>query len=180
MITAEQLKKILPQATASNIALYLPYLNDLLPKFGIDTNVRQAAFLAQVGHESGQLRYNKEIWGPTEAQKRYEGRKDLGNVVAGDGRKFAGAGLIQITGRANYEAFGLAVKNDKTFFTNNPELVQTPEYAVMTACWFWKSKKLNLFADSGDFKGLTKRINGGLNGYADRLSIWERAKKILQ
>jgi len=179
MITAEQLKKILPQATAANIEMYLPFLNSLLPQFGIDNNVRLAAFLAQVGHESGQLRYNKEIWGPTAAQKGYEGRKDLGNVIAGDGRKFAGFGLIQLTGRANYEAFGLAVKGDKTYFTNNPQLIQTPEYAVMTACWFWQKNGLNKYADTGDFKTLTKRINGGLTNYADRVDLWERAKKTL-
>ena len=176
MITAQQLKNILPQATSANIEMYLPFLNSLLPQFGINTPVRIAAFLAQVGHESGQLRYNKEIWGPTEAQKRYEGRKDLGNVVGGDGTKFKGRGLIQITGRANYDAFGKAVGKD---FLQTPELVETPEYAVMTACWFWKSKKLNLFADSGNFKGLTKAINGGYNGLEDRLQIWERAKKTL-
>lgn len=177
MITTEQLKTILPQATAANIEMYLPFLNSLLPEFNIDNNTRLAAFLAQVGHESGQLRYNKEIWGPTTAQKRYEGRKDLGNVIAGDGIKFKGRGLIQITGRANYSNFGQAIGKDLTV---SPELVENPEYGVMAACWFWKSKKLNLFADSGNFKGLTRAINGGYNGLEDRLQIWERAKKILQ
>jgi putative chitinase len=176
MINKEQLKAILPQATNSNIELYLPYLNDLLPKFGIDNNTRLAAFLAQVGHESGQLRYNKEIWGPTAAQKGYEGRKDLGNVIAGDGTKFKGRGLIQVTGRANYSSFAQANGVD---CVNNPALLEQPEYAVMTACWFWKSKKLNQFADSGDFKTLTKRINGGLTNYTDRVNIWERAKSVL-
>ncbi len=177
MITAEQLKKILPHLTSANIEKYLPFLNLLLPQFGIDNKVRLAAFLAQVGHESGQLRYNKEIWGPTAAQKGYEGRKDLGNVIAGDGTKFKGRGLIQITGRANYSSFAQANGVD---CVNNPALLEQPEYAVMTACWFWKSKKLNQFADSGDFKTLTKRINGGLNGYDDRLAIWERAKSTLK
>ncbi len=175
-MTNDQLKPILPQATQANIDLYLPYLNDLLPKFGIDTNQRLAAFIAQVGHESGQLRYNKEIWGPTAAQKGYEGRKDLGNTQPGDGVKFKGRGLIQVTGRANYDAFGTAVGQD---FTDHPELVETPEYAVMSACWFWQKKNLNTYADSGDFKTLTKRINGGLNGYDDRCAIWERAKVVL-
>jgi putative chitinase len=177
MLSAEQLKKILPQATSANIAMYLPFLNDLLPKFGIDNNLRIAAFLAQVGHESGQLRYNKEIWGPTAAQKGYEGRKDLGNVISGDGTKFKGRGLIQITGRANYSSFAQANGVD---CINNPALLEQPEYAVMTACWFWQSKKLNQFADSGDFKTLTKRINGGYNGFEDRVQFWERAKKILK
>ena len=177
MITAEQLKQILPQATAANIEMYLPFLNSLLPKFGIDNNVRLAAFLAQVGHESGQLRYNKEIWGPTAAQKGYEGRKDLGNIIAGDGVKFKGRGLIQITGRANYSNFG---QTNGVDCINNPSLLELPEYAVMTACWFWQKNNLNKYADSGDFKTLTKRINGGYNGLEDRIQIWERAKKILK
>ena len=177
MITAEQLKQILPQATAANIEMYLPFLNSLLPKFGIDNNVRLAAFLAQVGHESGQLRYNKEIWGPTAAQKGYEGRKDLGNIIAGDGVKFKGRGLIQITGRANYSNFG---QTNGVDCINNPSLLEQPEYAVMTACWFWQKNNLNKYADSGDFKTLTKRINGGYNGLEDRIQIWERAKKILK
>ena len=177
MITASQLKIIYPQAIQANIALYLPWLNDLLPKFGIDTSARISAFLAQVGHESGQLRYNKEIWGPTAAQKGYEGRKDLGNVIDGDGNKFKGRGLIQITGRANYQAF-----KDATGINciDNPGILEQPEYAVMTACWFWQSKGLNKYADNGDFKGLTKRINGGYNGLEDRLQLWERAKDVIQ
>lgn len=177
MITAEQLKQIYPQATAANIEMYLPFLNSLLPQFGIDTPARVCTFLAQVGHESGQLRYNKEIWGPTAAQKGYEGRKDLGNVIVGDGTKFKGRGLIQITGRANYSSFAQATGVD---CINNPVLLEQPEYAVMTACWFWQKNNLNKYADSGDFKTLTKRINGGVNGWADRCEIWERAKKVLQ
>ena len=176
-ITADQLKAIMPQATNASISLYLPLLNDLMPKFGIDTPTRIAAFLAQVAHESGQFRYNKEIWGPTSAQTGYEGRKDLGNTMPGDGKKYAGRGLIQITGRANYEAFSKAVGKD---FTATPELLETPEYAVMTACWFWQSKGLNKYADNGDFTTLTKRINGGVNGLADRQQFWERAKKVIQ
>lgn len=176
MINAAQLKTIYPQATQANITLYLPWLNALMPEFGVDNNTRVAAFLAQVGHESGQLRYNKEIWGPTAAQKGYEGRKDLGNVIAGDGVKFKGRGLIQITGRANYSSFGIATGAD---CVNNPDLLESPEYAVMTACWFWKSRNLSKYADNGDFKTLTKRINGGLNGLDDRLAIWERTKGVL-
>ena len=97
--------------------------------------------------------------------------------MPGDGKKYAGRGLIQITGRANYEAFSKAVGKD---FTATPELLETPEYAVMTACWFWQSKGLNKYADNGDFTTLTKRINGGVNGLADRQQFWERAKKVIQ
>lgn len=176
MITEQQLKVIYPQATSANIEMYLPFINSLLPQFGIDNNTRLAAFLAQVGHESGQLKYNKEIWGPTAAQKGYEGRKDLGNVIAGDGIKYAGKGLIQLTGRSNYKAFSDAVGID---FVSNPKLVETPEYAVMAACWFWQKNGLNKYADNGSFETLTRRINGGLNGFNDRVEIWERAKKFL-
>ena len=84
---------------------------------------RVAAFIAQIGHESGQLKYVKEIWGPTAAQARYEGRADLGNTVAGDGSKYRGRGLIQITGRANYKACGEALSLD---LTNYPELLEKP------------------------------------------------------
>lgn len=177
MINEAQLKEIYPQATTANIELYLPWLNKLLPEWGIDTTARVCAFLAQVGHESGQLRYNKEIWGPTAAQKTYEGRKDLGNVIAGDGVKFKGRGLIQITGRANYQAFKAATRID---CVGNPEILEQPGNSVLTGCWFWDIKDLNKFADNGDFKTITKRINGGLNGYNDRVKLWERAKEIIK
>jgi len=167
----------MPQATNASISFYPPLLNDLMPKFGIDTPTRIAAFLAQVAHESGQFRYNKEIWGPTSAQKGYEGRKDLGNTMPGDGKKYAGAGLIQLTGRSNYKKFGDDVGID---FVSNPQLVQTPEYATMAACWFWQKNNLNKYADIGDFINLTKRINGGLTNYQDRVDFWERAKKQLK
>lgn len=179
-LTTAHIKAIMPQATAKAIELYLPHMNALMPQFGIDTAARASAFLAQVAHESGQLRYARELWGPSKWQSKYEGNKDLGNIYPGDGFKFLGRGLIQITGRANYEAFGRDVRGDKNFFTTTPDLVQTPMYAVMSACWYWKSRNLNKYADAGDFSGLTKRINAAKLNYAERVNFWEAAKKTLQ
>ena len=135
-----------------------------------------AAFIAQIGHESGQLQYVREIWGPTAAQLRYEGRADLGNTVTGDGSRYRGRGLIQITGRANYAACGEALGID---LINHPELLEQPQYACLSAAWFWAMKGLNTLADAGEFNTVTRRINGGLNGLADRLSLWVKAREVL-
>lgn len=145
-------------------------------EFGIDTPQRVAAFLAQVGHESGGFRYTREIWGPTEAQKRYEGRADLGNVKPGDGSKYRGRGLIQITGRYNYEQVSKALRVD---LVNKPELLEAPSLAARSAAWWWAANGCNELADKGDFDALTRRINGGLNGIEDRRRRWEIAKKVL-
>lgn len=143
--------------------------------YGIDTPARQAAFLAQIGHESGGLKYTSELWGPTPAQSRYEGRADLGNTQPGDGSRFRGHGLIQTTGRANHaratyrlrQRFGAEVPD----FEASPEALAEPRWAVLSACDFWDDKNLNVLADSGDFEKLTRRINGGINGLADRQAL---------
>lgn len=145
--------------------------------YGIDTPQRIAAFLAQVGHESGGFIYTREIWGPTPAQAKYEGRLDLGNTQPGDGKRFMGRGLIQITGRANYQRCADALGVD---LIESPELLETASYAAQSAAWFWCDKNLNQFADSGDFQTLTKRINGGLNGLDDRMARWNLAKEALE
>jgi putative chitinase len=155
---------------------FQPIIDNAAPDFEINTPVRMAAFLAQVGHESGGLHWLTELWGPTEAQRRYEGREDLGNVQAGDGFKFRGRGLIQITGRHNYEGVGVALATD---FIADPDQLSEPEYAVRSAMWFWQSHGLNELADAGDFERITKIINGGLNGQAERLALWEAAKDAL-
>ena len=153
----------------------LPITRAML-RFGIDTPARQAAFLAQIGHESAGLRHVREIWGPTPAQLRYEGRKDLGNTVAGDGKRFMGRGLIQITGRHNYAQAGRALELP---LLQAPELLEQPQNAAHSAGWYWSSRNLNRFADSGDFRGLTRAINGGYNGMDDRLRLWDMAKAAL-
>lgn len=147
-----------------------------MDEYEIDTPARQAAFLAQVGHESGGLAYVREIWGPTPAQVRYEGRLDLGNTQPGDGFKFMGRGLIQVTGRDNYDKAGRALGLP---LTTDPDLLAEPRNAARSAGWFWFSHGCNALADSGQFQLLTRRINGGLNGLPDRETRWAWAKEVL-
>jgi putative chitinase len=155
---------------------FLPFLEDAMHEFEINTPARQAAFLAQVGHESGGLRWLVELWGLSDAQRRYESRYDLGNIAPGDGFKFRGRGLIQLTGRANYTAAGKALGVD---LVEKPEQLGEPGLACRSAGWFWKSHGLNELADEGLFEKITKRVNGGLNGYAERLGLYEAAKAVL-
>lgn len=174
-ITMQQLLQILPNA--SQVAgVFAPVLNTTMNHYQIVGMRRVAAFIAQIGHESGQLKYVKEIWGPTKAQAKYEGRADLGNTVAGDGSKYRGRGLIQVTGRTNYEACGEALGLD---LINHPELLEKPQHACMSAAWFWASRGLNTLADAGKFDTITRRINGGQNGAADRQVLYARALKVL-
>ncbi|WP_122613943.1 glycoside hydrolase family 19 protein [Pseudomonas viridiflava] len=175
-ITTQQLLQILPNAS-SRAGVFVPALNVAMGKYGIVTKLRIAAFLAQIGHESGQLRYVREIWGPTAQQLGYEGRNDLGNTVAGDGSKFRGRGLIQITGRANYAECGEALALD---LISHPELLELPRHAAMSAAWYWSSRGLNSLADKDEFLLITKRINGGTNGLADRQGLYERALQVLK
>ena len=174
-ITAQQLLQILPNA-GPVAGVFVPVLNTAMNRYQIIGTKRVAAFIAQIGHESGQLKYVKEIWGPTAAQARYEGRKDLGNSMVGDGSKFRGRGLIQITGRANYRACGEALGLD---LIKQPELLEKPQHACMSAAWFWATNGLNTLADAGTFDAITQRINGGQNGAADRQRLYARALKVL-
>ena len=136
-----------------------------------------AQFLAQVMHESGGLRYVREIWGPTKAQKGYEGRADLGNVKPGDGKRFMGRDVLQITGRANYRALTAWVR--KTFgakvdFEANPELLESPEWLGIGAIWYFLTRNgLIDYARAGNIEMVTRRVNGGLNGYQDRLRWYD-------
>ncbi len=180
ILTNEQLKKIYPNSTEKNRQKYLSYLNYYAVMYEVNTFERWCAFLAQIGHESGQLQYVEEL----ASGEAYEGRKNLGNTQKGDGKRYKGRGLIQITGRANYQRLtdemrGLAMGVD---FVEQPELLKEPEYAVQSAFWFWNDRKLNKYADLNEdnFKKITKIINGGYNGYADRVAIWNRAKEVLR
>lgn len=163
--------QIMPLA-GRRVSLFLAPLNAAMGEFGIDTPLRQAAFLAQVGHESGQLRYVREL----ASGAAYEGRGDLGNVVAGDGMRFKGRGLLQVTGRANYAACGVALGLD---LLAAPQLLEQVAAACRSAGWFWQSRGLNRLADAGDLERLTRRINGGLNGQAERLALYAAARKVL-
>ncbi|HBP46928.1 glycoside hydrolase family 19 protein, partial [Pseudomonas sp.] len=146
-ITPQQLLQILPNA-GPVAGVFVPVLNAAMVHYQIVGTKRVAAFIAQIGHESGQLKYVKEIWGPTAAQAKYEGRKDLGNTVSGDGSKYRGRGLIQITGRANYMACGEGLGLD---LIKQPELLEKPQHACMSAAWFWATKGLSTLADAGQF-----------------------------
>lgn len=155
---------------------WLPVIEAAMLEFGINTQQRQAMFLSQIGHESGGLHYTVEVWGPTAAQLRYEGRKDLGNTVEGDGYRCRGWGLIQTTGRFNLTAVGNALGFDAI----NDEAARA-DYGniARSAAYFWKTHNLNRFADVSDCRGCTKVINGGYNGLDQRLALYEAAKSVL-
>lgn len=150
-------------------------ITDAMDEYEINTRERKAAFLAQVMHESGMGRYLKEIWGPSPAQVRYEGRKDLGNTQPGDGKLYMGRGLMQVTGRNNYKRVGDALGVD---LIGNPTLLETPQLAARSAGWFWKEHGLNELADAGKFETITRRINGGTNGLEDRERLWDIARRV--
>ena len=169
MITAEQLRRIMPRVDAGR---WLDPLINTLFEFEIDTDRRLAAFIAQIAHESGEFRYVREL----ATGQAYEGRRDLGNTEAGDGQRFKGRGLIQITGRRNYYACGKALGLD---LIAHPERLEEPEFAARSAGWYWQTHGCNELADSENFEAITRRINGGLNGYTERLNYWARAKDVL-
>lgn len=174
-LTPEKLRDAACCSTARAIS-WAPHINTALDRYGINTPARVAAWLAQVSHESQQLCRTIEIWGPTDAQKQYEGRKNLGNTRPGDGARFKGRGLIQITGRFNYAAYSRSVGID---CTSMPELLAQPTHAAMSAGWYWREHELNALADARDMEQLTRRINGGLNGLKERLAIYRVACQTL-
>lgn len=169
----------LAQATGARIdraTEWLPAIEAAMTEYEINTPARQAAFLAQIGHESGGLHWVVEIWGPTDAQRRYEGRADLGNTQPGDGFKFKGRGLIQVTGRANYTAAGKALGVD---LLADPTRLAEPTLACRSAAWFWRAHGCNELADAGDFLRITRKINGGTNGLKQRLALFDAAREAL-
>lgn len=170
-VTPEQLQRAIPYSGARAHSFAAPLTAAML-EFGIDTPLRQAAFLAQVAHESGSLRYTLEI----ASGDAYEGRGDLGNLQPGDGRRFKGRGLLQITGRANYARCGTGLGLD---LLRSPELLESPAGACRSAGWYWKVRNLNQYADRDAFGSLTKAINGGYNGLDERCAAWCAARKAL-
>jgi putative chitinase len=172
LLSINQLTKIYQFAPLKRLKKFLPHIRATLERFEINTPQRIRMFLAQIGHESGELRFVREI----ATGEAYEGREDLGNTQDGDGVRYKGRGLIQITGRRNYEQcaeyFGLPL-------LENPELLESPELATLAAGWFWYRNNLNSLADSGDFIKVTKRINGGTNGLKDRQRLYALACKYI-
>ena len=153
-------------------------LTETMVRFEINTPLRQACFLAQLGHESARLIYTRERWNPTACpwQSNYEGNVSLGNKSPGDGFKYLGRGLIQITGRYNYRKCGEGLGED---FESAPYKLEQSPWAAFSAGWFWESHGLNQLADEKDYIRMTKRINGGLNGYDDRVYLLRQCSKAL-
>lgn len=174
---------------------YLPLLTDAMVLYEIDTPLRMAHFLANVGHESGGLRYTTELWGPTPTQRGYEGRADLGNNRQGDGALYRGHGLIQVTGRFNHARvrdrlkaeIGETVKGVPDF-EQYPALLAQPQWAALSAADFWDDHGINKFADIDDFDGSCDTVNrgrktsrvGDANGWDDRLRLYQAAKVALR
>ncbi|MEE3504819.1 glycoside hydrolase family 19 protein [Pseudomonas sp. 10C3] len=200
-ITQQQLLQILPNA--SQVAgVFVSALNTAMGKYQIITPLRMAAFLAQVGHESAQLtqlvenlnygapglvatwpsRFTPALAAQVARQPEqianivYASRMGNGPAVTGDGWKYRGRGLIQVTGWTNYQACGAALAQD---LLTAPELLEQPIYAALSAAWYWASNGLNTLADAGNLEAITKKINGGLNGQPDRLALYNTALKVL-
>ena len=173
MITFDDLKAICPQTRTGRLAVFVEPLNSAMDEFEISANVqREQHFIAQIAHESEGFYYVAEIASGAD----YEGRLDLGNTEPGDGERFKGRGLIQITGRDNYAACAAALGLD---LLADPGLLESPDNACRSAAWFWQSHGCNALADLGDAEAITRRIDGGLIGYADRLAYLARAQEQL-
>lgn len=171
MITKQQLKQLAPNSRDEIIDPLVKYLNIYMPKYEVNTYLRVCHFLAQAAHEAASFRTLREY----ASGSAYEGRKDLGNVRPGDGVRYRGRGIFQLTGRANYKTIGTKLGYD---LENNPELAESPEISVLTALEYWNSRNLSPLADRDQVELITRRINGGLNGFEDRKKYLERAKKI--
>jgi putative chitinase len=199
-ITQEQLQQIIPNNPY--VDHWAEALNKILPDYGIDTPQRCAAFIAQCAHESGGFTALKENlnyraptlrkvfpkYFPTDdianqyagqpnkqeliANRVYANRMGNGDEASGDGFRYCGRGLIQLTGKNNYQSFADSLEMP---VEEVPEFLQTFEGAIQSACWFWESNNLNQWADKGDILTLTKRINGGTIGLDDRIKHYEHA-----
>lgn len=172
LLTVKELLAAMPGLQGARAAAMLPYLIAALEEFEINTPLRIAAFLAQVGHESGSLRWMEEL----ASGEAYEGREDLGNIQPGDGRRYKGRGPIQLTGRANYRQAGKALGLD---LEGHPEQASLPEVGFRIAGHFWQTRGLNKLADAGNLHMLTRRINGGLRGFDDRQKRYQLALVVL-
>lgn len=184
-LAATQLRDIAgPKATVRNTAGVVDWLGEL-NSHGISNPHRLAHFIAQIAHESDRFKTTTEY----ASGAAYEGRGDLGNTQSGDGKRFKGRGLIQCTGRYNYTKFNDWVRREFAHlnppnFVTNPEKLSDFPWAMLSAVWYWQvgnptRKSLNVYADRNDIEMITRRINGGLNGYSDRLSLYTRTALVL-
>lgn len=172
-VTVQQILDVAPYADAARVADLLPHLQLTMAEYQITTPLRQAHFLAQLAHESGSFNYLEEL----DSGDYLEGRTDLGNTEPGDGRRFKGRGLIQITGRTNYDACGQDLGID---LIKTPTRLSDHDLACLSAGWFWQKNQINEFADRDDVEMVTRTINGGLNGYHDRQEFLAVAKAIFR
>lgn len=168
----------------ANVASVVAALDRYGARFGLDQPHRLAQFLAQLMHESLDFRHDREAWGATPAQQRYDVRGDLGNTPErdGDGKRYLGRTGIQVTGKANYAAFRdwcRAFDSIAPDFVAEPEAINTDPWEGLAPIWYWSTRKLNRPADEGDAEMITRRINGGLNGYDDRLRRLARVSLVL-
>lgn len=179
-ITAQQIRTA---AKATGSAANLQSVLTSLEKFGADVGLdrlhRLVHYLAQLMHESGSFKYDKEIWGPTPAQQRYDTRVDLGNTPAvdGDGFLYRGRGPIQLTGKSNYTQFRDWCRKqgyNAPDFVAQPDAVNTDPWEGLVPIWYWTTRNLNNWADQNDIETITKKINGGKNGLADRIDYYGR------
>lgn len=173
-ISPKLLREIAGYPVSKTIVEHLSnYLPAIMDEYGITTKLRIAHFLAQIAHESDHFRTLTEY----ASGQAYEGRRDLGNIYRGDGRRYRGRGVIQLTGRFNYRKYGKLLGLD---LENNPEMAADPEVSLRTAAEFWKQNNLNKLADADNVRAITKRINGGYNGLNDRTNKLIRAKRFLK
>lgn len=165
------LRNIAPNGNITIIRGAVDFLLKYAQQFDLTTANRVGHFIAQCAHETAGFKTLKEYWGPTEDQIRYEPGykkgKDLGNIVKGDGLKFRGRGYLQTTGRANYKTVSREMFGDDRLL-NNPDLLLVPEWGMLSSLYYWKRRNLNAIADKNDVLGVTKKINGGTYGIAER------------
>lgn len=185
-LTLDILDKVMPDAArVGRTPRWLDPLSTAMTICEADANaLRASAFLAQIAHESGQLRYTREIWGPTAQQLRYEPPSELasklGNIYPGDGSLYRGRGILQVTGRHNYAEFTNWARQHYVGapdFVNDPAPLEEARWAALSAAWYWSTRSINIPADAGDFYRVTRLINGGTNGMAERLTFYDAAKK---
>ena len=172
-ITEQQIRRIMPKAMDERVKEFVKSFNDYSEQFGINTPLRLSHYIAQVAHETGELKWLEEI----ASGQQYEGRKDLGNTQQGDGKLFKGRGYLQTTGRANYQAYknsGYCVGD----LMAHPEWLAKQPGCQKASMFFWKKNGLNKYADADDCRGVTKKINGGYNGYSQRAYYTRVAKKV--
>ncbi|AMB85800.1 lysozyme [Pseudomonas agarici] len=180
-VTQQQLLQIMPDAR-SQAGVFVSALNTAMSRHQINTPKRIAAFLAQVGHESAQLRHVREL-GSDQYLSKYDTGPlaiRLGNTpdADGDGQRYRGRGLLQISGHGNYRQCSLALFGDERLL-QQPQLLEQPQWAAESAAWFWEQQGLNALADADRFNSITRKINGGLTGLEDRLQLWARARAVL-